>query len=124
MSERLRREVEVHRCDRHLVLTDRPEIGSLFELASLVRQLDPVIGKIALVDAADRPEGPGQPAALTGDPRAADLFRWDVRKVDVDEAPRLPVAGEQPLENRRRKTASSGPVDLAANLEDLAQCNR
>ena len=99
MSERLRREVEVHRCDRHLVLTDRPEIGSLFELASLVRQLDPVIGKIPLVDATDRFEGARQPSRLHRHALASDLIGRSIGEVDVDETAGLPVAGEQLFED-------------------------
>ena len=95
----------MHWRDRHFVLADRAEVGPVFELPCFVRQLDPIIGKIAFIHPTDGPKRPGQPAALGRDPRAADLFRRRVGKVDVDEAAWLPVADQQPLKNRRRETA-------------------
>ena len=71
------------------------EVGAGLQFADLVGELDPVIGDSALVDSPDGPERSRQAAALGRDPRAAHGVRRTVGKVDVDEAARLPVAGQQ-----------------------------
>src|ERR1700677_1296037 len=83
-------------------------------------QLDPIIGKIAFVDATDRLEGARQSSRLRRHALAHDLVGRSVGEVDVDEAARLPVAGEQLFENVRSVAAGGRPMHFTADRENLA----